>query len=340
MASKHNREKRNFDKASVARDTIIKNLKECKSYERLQDIQSKLEKAKSRTQSPFQVTNLTDGHAKTIKAMDLEIEKLIKAKTNEYPKPVIAPVITVDVDPVKTVDETPVVTDKADVVVIPTDSVPVNSTDIIVTTPIVNSTDDKKDESSDDYAPVVTTEPPHIDTVPTCEVVRLYKPLKKDADAFNHAREQELSKVRDNLDILSAKIKALYDKADLYRDSNNTAKSDIYTKAANAAAKIHFNVSALCTDYVYDKINLETFKSKTTDYLKNDTKNVAILKEHRGCKDIIANLLIAVTGVGLLAIAALSVYNGRLSLFKVTSTDSGNKVNDLRDSIAHVASPK
>jgi hypothetical protein len=351
MAAKHNREKRSFDRASEARDTVIRNLKDCKSYERLQDIIAKLEKGKSRSQSPFKIANLTESHTATIKSKDNEIAKLIQLKTAQFPKPVVnVPVVkeltsdtteeTVKTDLTVEVDATDdvVKADKTDEPeIIETEIVeeaPVNLTLVCDTeeyAPMYDETGSAvKNTTDSDYKSELTS------GKNIFELLNLYRPLKNKSDEFNHQRAQELWAVRDQLDVLKNKRNAFLKITDAYRDSNKHEDAKIYRKAAQAAGAIHLNICMLCTDYEHNKIDLQTFQSKSKEFLKGDNQQVALLNTHRGYKDVIANLLIAITGVGLLAMAAASIYNGRFTMFKVTGTDAGSKVNALKDTVEHV----
>jgi hypothetical protein len=352
MAAKDNREKRNFQKASDARNTVIHNLKDCKSYERLQDIIAKLEKGKSRSQSPFKIANLTESHTATIKSQDNEIAKLIQLKTAQFPKPVVNVSVVSELT-----SDTTEETVKTDL------TVEVDATDDVV-----------KADTTDEPELIETTEETPVDLTLVCDMeeyspgydetgsadknpisgvnqseytgaknkpqiidrLNLYFPLKNKTDEFNHERAQELWKVRDQLDVLKNKMKAFYKTSDTYRDSNQQDDAKIYWKAALAARVIHLNISMLCADYEHNKIDLQTFQSRSKEFLNGENHQVAVLNTHRGYKDVIANLLIAITGVGLLAIAAASIYNGRFTMFKVTGTDAGSKVNALKDTVEHV----
>lgn len=349
MAAKHNREKRSFERASEARDTVINNLKACQSYERLQDIIAKLEKGKSRSQSPFKITNLTASHTATISSKDYEIARLIKLKAAQFPKPVVnVPVVSeltsdtteeiVKTDPTVEVDATDdtVKADKTDEpeIIETTEETPVDLTLVCDTeeySPVYDET------GSADKNPINSgNQPEYTGAKNIPQIIDLYIPLKNKTDEFNHERAQELWKVRDQLDVLKNKMKALYKTSDTYRDSNKQDDAKIYRKAAQAARVIHLNISMLCADYEHNKIDLQTFQSKSKEFLNGDNQQVAVLNTHRGYKDVIANLLIAITGVGLLAMAATSLYNGRFTMFKVTGTDAASKVNALKDTVEHV----
>lgn len=354
MAAKDNREKRNFQKASDVRDTVIRNLKDCKSYERLQDIIAKLEKGKSRSQSPFKIANLTESHTATIRSKDNEIARLIKLKAAQFPKPVVnIPVVNIPVVSQLTSDTTEetVKTDPTVDVDATDDTVKADKTD---EPEIIETTEETLVDltlvcDTEEYSPVYDetgsadknplndgNQPKYTGAKNIPQIFRLYMPLKNKTDEFNHERAQELWKVRDQLDVLKNKMKALYKTSDTYRDSNKQDDAKIYRKAAQAARAIHFNISMLCADYEYNKIDLQTFQSKSKEFLNNDNQQVAVLNTHRGYKDVIANLLIAITGVGLLAMAAASIYNGRFTMFKVTGTDAASKVNALKDTVEHV----
>ena len=207
--------------------------------------------------------------------------------------------------------------------------------------PVIVPVVQEQQSVSETVVPVPVTETLEpTDSVPVEPV-----PVKtiKDSDesthkALNDVRLKELNKVFAQLDRLRAKIDELFQESDEYPADRNGVKTDAYHKAAQAGVEVYNKINSLCLNYASDVIDLETFKSESTAFLKSDNQYVTELNTHRGCKDVIANLLLACTGVGLLAIAAMSIYNGRFTLFNLTNTDSGNKVDALKDSIEHVHS--
>ncbi|KTD31763.1 hypothetical protein Lmor_2639 [Legionella moravica] len=152
---------------------------------------------------------------------------------------------------------------------------------------------------------------------------------------FDETRLKDLKNVFDQMYILRQKIEELHTKTEYYVAENKTVKVASYRKAVEAGRALYDQIQSLCTQYARKEIDLDAFKQQSTGLLKNDNPNVAELKTHREYKDVLVNLLIALTGVGLLAIAAMSVYNGRLTMFK-TNTDSGSKIDALKDTLEHV----
>lgn len=296
MASKDRREKRNFDRAFSAREQVIEQLTQCGSYARLQEITSKLNKSQSKSHSPYSISNLTEYHTATIKNMDQKIADLIDVKSKQFPKPVA----TTEPDATSIVPTIPA--EKKSVTVVHTTNEPVKA-------PV----------------PRVFVQTPGTPTTP-------YKPLKRESNNYNSVREHELAQVMKQLARMLTKIDDLYLLGD---ECEDTAKADIYHKAARAASSIYNSVSLAANDYIYEAIDLDVFKEKTQEFLNDDARNVQTLKTHRGWKEVLLNLLIAVTGVGFVALAAASVYNGRITLF-TPSTDSGKKVDALRESVEQV----
>ncbi|KTD53027.1 hypothetical protein [Legionella quateirensis] len=300
MSAKNKRESATFKTAKGKLENTIKRLNECDSYERLQEILKSIAKAKESTQSPYTPARLTPYHQSEIKRMKESIDTLVKQKTVEFPKPV-QPVEVLVVQEEQSVSE-PVVSVPVTETLEPTDAVQVDS----VPDNNINESDDHVQEST-------------------------FK-------ALNDDRLKELSKVYAQLDRLKTKIDELRVESEEYPADKNGVKTDSYHKAAIAGQEVYNKIYSLCSNYALNKIDLDTFKSEATDFMKSDNQYVKELKTHRGCKDVFANLLLALTGVGLLAIAAVSIYNGRLTMFNLTNTDSGNKVDALKDSVEHVQS--
>ena len=298
MSSKTKREKAAFNKAKGSLENTISRLNQCDSYERLQEIKSSIEKAKKIAQSPYTPSGLTPYHQSEINRMKETIATLVEVKTKAFPKPV-QPVEVI----AKEQESAPVspLKDSAPVIksLDPTESVPVEETK--------KSSDQSKDSN------------------------RRYKDI-------DPVRENELSNVIIQLEKLDLKVKELFRKSIAYSVEDNPEQAALYRKTAKAGEKIFNKIIEICRNYADKTIDLDTFKQQSTDYLKKENPYVTQLKTHRGCKDVIANLLIALTGVGLVAIAAVSVYHGRFTLFNVTNTDSGNKIDALTDSLQNVKS--
>lgn len=161
--------------------------------------------------------------------------------------------------------------------------------------------------------------------------------LNKIAPIKNAKREQELIQVKAQLEILLLKSNSFRKQAYVYELVNDVENKVAYNNAVRAVDNVYDYLNKKCDAYINNIINLTELKDLSKEYLINDNnKDVLVLKEHRGSKDILANLLLAFTGIGLLAIAAKSIYNGHLTLFKLTSTDSENKLNDVKKTILHL----
>ncbi len=304
MAAKDRRERNAFTRAFKARETVINQLSNCNSYEKLQEIEKGFKKSKSRSQSPFSIINLTVAHTETIKNQDKKIADLLVQKRAQFPfalvKTAVESVITPD-EPVTTVVQ------------------PVN---------------EGISPANEAIEPInVLTSATRIIHSNGAPSIRQYNPLKREADLPSAEREEQISKVRIALAEMSTKIDALYATSVSYK--NKPAKAELYTRAAKAAARIHNSLNLLCEDYVYNKIDMDTFKNESRKYLDEEDANVQELKTHRGFKEVIANLLIAISGVGLIALAVYSAYKGRMTFFPL-ATDTGNKVSALKDSVEQV----
>ncbi|KTD44844.1 hypothetical protein [Legionella quateirensis] len=299
MSSKSNRKKVAFDKAKASLENTISNLKKCDSYDRLQTILKTIDKAKKITQSPYRLVGLSEYHTSELNRLKTTIDSLVKEKSLAFPKPV---------QPVQTVE-------------------------VIVNEQVSAPVSQVKD------SPPVIESSEHTDSIPVEETKKSsVQPKVRRNKERDPVRMNELSNVLIQLEHLRDKIEELYKKSQQYELNRKDDKAELYHNTATAGRKVLEEIATICSAYAEKKIDLDTFKQQSTDYLKNDNQYVTQLKTHRGCKDIIANLLLALTGVGLLAIAAVSVYSGRLTMFNLTNTDSGNKVDALTDSLENVKS--
>lgn len=146
------------------------------------------------------------------------------------------------------------------------------------------------------------------------------------------ARAQELAPILDLLCRMDRKIDNFLHYAEECTKKNNTVKAEVYYAAMNAALAIHKSIKSASDEYTNGLITFDEFKAKSTEALDDNSKPVQTLKTHRGWKEILLNLLIALTGIGLIAIVGNSFYQGRLTLF-TPSTDSGKTVDLLRASV-------
>ncbi|WP_298622468.1 hypothetical protein [uncultured Legionella sp.] len=350
MAAKDRREQRSYARASEARNSIITRLEDCNSYKRLEEILSSMKRSQANAQSPLKIGGLTPHHTSMIQAQDLQIKQLIQAKKAQFPKPEVVLAET-KIEITEAVSVEPLTTDSDeeseanDEVVITVE----NDTDkeaikTVIFTEEASHSERSLSVDASDYDLGKNTPSNEYsgqsdylsERSISTSTNRFYRPLKTNSDEFNHERAQEIVAVRDQLMVLNAKRIKLSDISDKYRDNNQMDDAKTYRRATNAAGVIHTNLSLLCSDYEHNKIDLNTFKSMAQLYLNNENKDVITLNTHRGYKDVIANLLIAITGIGLLAIAAASIYNGRLTMFSVTQTATGANVNSLNDAVEHV----
>lgn len=107
-----------------------------------------------------------------------------------------------------------------------------------------------------------------------------------------------------------------------------------YSDAKNAIESIRENIKKLYKQYITTPaMTLTEFKEEAKSFLREDCKEVQTLNSHRGVKQIIANLLLAILSAGFLyGLAALA----KRTFFPINpNTDSGKKLNSLEDSIAN-----
>ncbi|KTD57636.1 hypothetical protein Lsha_2477 [Legionella shakespearei DSM 23087] len=148
-------------------------------------------------------------------------------------------------------------------------------------------------------------------------------------------RVHELTPILDLLSRMDRKIDDFLHYAEECTTKNNTLKAETYYAAMNAASCIHKSIKSAADEYANGLISLDEFKTRSKATLEDKTEHVQTLKTHRGWKEIVLNLLIALTGIGLIAIAGNSFHHGRFTLF-TPSTDSGKTVDLLRNSVEHL----
>ncbi|MBL7479511.1 hypothetical protein [Legionella bononiensis] len=152
-------------------------------------------------------------------------------------------------------------------------------------------------------------------------------------------RVNELSNVKIQLVHLWDKMEELYEKSHQCAIKGEYHQAELHHNTASDVKLIFDEISSRCIYYAEKKIDLDTLKQQLTECLENNKEIVTELKTHPDCKDVIANFLSVLTGEGLVALAAESIYKGRLTMFIATNTDSGNKKDASTDSLEDVKSP-
>lgn len=84
-------------------------------------------------------------------------------------------------------------------------------------------------------------------------------------------------------------------------------------------------------------IDLVTFQKRCTDAI---TSARPILEKHRGWKQILGNLALAVMGIGVLYLAAGLINKALTENFLFFKTDSANKIDQLEQSVKSITTNK
>lgn len=146
-------------------------------------------------------------------------------------------------------------------------------------------------------------------------------------------REDYLARVRTQIKLLDSKKQHFYLKYSQYASTGDTAGSDRYLAAYTELSQLLDSVDELTNSYANNKISLASFKKDAKNLLDENNPGVQELRTHRGCKEIIVNLLAAIIGNVLFLAAAACA--GTFTLFK-PATDTGSKVKGLAAEIANV----
>ena len=142
-----------------------------------------------------------------------------------------------------------------------------------------------------------------------------------DADINALKKQQYLTEVKRHIQII--KLKA---------DYFGTYRGAAYNEANAAANSIAQKVEDLANNYSLDKLTLDEFKTQAKNVLASDTSEMKVLETHRGCKQIMVNLLAAIILNVFYCLGALA--SGRLMLFK-PETDAETKAHELEKAIDH-----
>ena len=110
-------------------------------------------------------------------------------------------------------------------------------------------------------------------------------------------------------------------------------RSNGHIVAANSARDLYYDVHAALTELTRGSIDIDMFKCRCTDKI-----NIARpeLEKHRGWKQLLGNLALAVIGLGVLYVAAGLVHKAVTGKFLFFKTDSANKLDKLEQSINNI----
>lgn len=127
-------------------------------------------------------------------------------------------------------------------------------------------------------------------------------------------------------------LRALNDKAEYFRNKaiEYANKPDLKQKYNDAYAAVNNILDTLqitTNHFVQGQMNLAEYKEQAQGLLSDDSADVKVLKEHRGSKEMLVNLLALILGSVAYLISAACA--GRLMLFK-PSTDSMSKLITVR----------
>lgn len=109
------------------------------------------------------------------------------------------------------------------------------------------------------------------------------------------------------------------------------------TQAAECAQELHSDVSDYYHDLITNKIDTETFAARcyaAIDFARPE------LETHRGWKQVLGNLALAVVGLGVLYVMAGLINKATTGNFLFFKTDSANKVDQLEQAVNSIENPK
>lgn len=136
---------------------------------------------------------------------------------------------------------------------------------------------------------------------------------------------------------LKMKLDALYTKV-LDLELKRNVDPHHYTAAALAARSLYERLDNELTTYLQNKTKAtyDVFKSKCSDAI---SEAMPVLQQHRGLKQIVGNILLAIglLGIGYIAAGLVNLYrHDRFLFFK---TDSENKVDAFATSLQDLPAP-
>lgn len=107
--------------------------------------------------------------------------------------------------------------------------------------------------------------------------------------------------------------------------------------AANIALNLHEKLEDKHNKFIEGKIDPQTFKNSCTDAVNTARPE---LEKHRGWKQVLGNLALAVVGLGVLYVVAGLINKAATGNFLFFKTDSANKLDKLDQTIESIASLK
>lgn len=114
-------------------------------------------------------------------------------------------------------------------------------------------------------------------------------------------------------------------------------KSDGHIAAAKSARKLYKTVKDAHKELTEEKIDIQTFKNNCTDAIQLARPE---LEQHRGWKQVLGNLALAIVGVGVLYVIAGFINKAVTGNFLFFKTDSANKIDQLEQSVKSIDRPK
>ena len=365
-----------YQNAKEMRETLIASLKDCNSYEELQQILSKKEK----NQRSFERKELSHNQTVFLDKLDENIEQLIKSRTRKFPEPAEDLLDQEDIDQSNEDDEVEddqhSEADEEVIIDLTEESAeavnPIEDLVASVPAPTVVKLESAPQAADAGQAPAlqvtvvgqapalqaaVAGQAPALQVTVAGQAPALQVTVVGQAPALQAAvagqapapqvtvvgqapapqvavatkrpplsaiaqkRSNQLQQVRVHFETLQDKYYEFYNKGQ--HDKN-------YLDAAWSINSITNELNTISWEYV-NKGNLDEFKNAAKNLFDERQPDIAILNSHRGWKQIVTNILTAILGLGVIYGIAAAI-NGSFTVFK-TSTDAGNKVEDLAQSI-------
>ena len=124
-------------------------------------------------------------------------------------------------------------------------------------------------------------------------------------------------------------------------DEIKTKEQDLRSRghitAADFALNLYTTLKSKHSEFIEEKIDIQSFKNSCTDAINTARPE---LENHRGWKQVLGNLALAVVGLGVLYVVAGLIHKAATGNFLFFKTDSANKLDKLDQTIESIASPK
>ena len=114
-------------------------------------------------------------------------------------------------------------------------------------------------------------------------------------------------------------------------------RSNGHIVAADYAQDLYKTIEDKHEELTKEKINIQTFQDSCTDAIKIARPE---LEKHRGWKQVLGNLALAVVGIGVLYVIAGLINKAVTGNFLFFKTDSANKIDQLEQSVKSINGPK